>query len=131
MSTTSTTLPTLSTSNKSLSNNPFSTSLPCPPQPCGCPCKRKKRSTSVSSIATEYDASGNAICNDKYIRKIILKNLSSDMKLSKAAIYSELKAKQKNDYMVLCSHSSVSFTSDSTNYCVCGNTDHLCYVFQL
>uniref|UniRef100_A0A183HLG8 SWIM-type domain-containing protein n=1 Tax=Onchocerca flexuosa TaxID=387005 RepID=A0A183HLG8_9BILA len=57
----------------------------------------------------------------------IWSNLSSDMKLSKAAIYSELKAKQKNDYMVLCSHSSVSFTSDSTNYCVCGNTDHLCY----
>uniref|UniRef100_A0A8R1XV32 Ground-like domain-containing protein n=1 Tax=Onchocerca volvulus TaxID=6282 RepID=A0A8R1XV32_ONCVO len=103
--------------------------LLCPPQPCGCSCKRKKRSTSVSAI--EYDASGHAICNDNYIRKIILKNLGSDMKLSKTAIYSELKAKQKSDYVVLCSHSSSSFTSDSTNYCVGGNTDHLCYVFQL
>ncbi|VDK86062.1 unnamed protein product [Litomosoides sigmodontis] len=61
----------------------------------------------------------------------MFQNLSSDAKLSKAAIYSELKAKQKNDYVVLCSQSSLSFTSDSTNYCVGGNTDHLCYVFQL
>lgn len=61
----------------------------------------------------------------------MFQNLSSDAKLSKAAIYSELKAKQKNDYVVLCSQSSLSFTSDSTNYCVAGNTDHLCYVFQL
>ncbi|KAM3726862.1 Transcription elongation regulator [Dirofilaria immitis] len=106
--------------------------LPCPPQPsCNCACKRKKRSTSITKIATEYGTSGYALCNDNYIRKIILKNLSSDMKVSKAAIYSELKSEKKADYVVLCSHSSLSFTSDSTNYCVGGNTDHLCYVFQL
>uniref|UniRef100_A0A915PN71 Ground-like domain-containing protein n=1 Tax=Setaria digitata TaxID=48799 RepID=A0A915PN71_9BILA len=102
-----------------------------PPQPCGCPCKRKKRSTPLATVATEYDSNGHASCNNNHIRKIILKNLSSDPKISKASIYSELKAKEQGDYVVLCSQSSLSITSDSTNYCMGRNTDHLCYVFQI
>uniref|UniRef100_A0AAF5PGK2 Ground-like domain-containing protein n=2 Tax=Wuchereria bancrofti TaxID=6293 RepID=A0AAF5PGK2_WUCBA len=106
--------------------------LPCPlPQPSNSPCKRKKRSTPVTSVDNDYGTNVHALCTSNYIRKIILKNLSTDAKISKAAIYSELKAKQKGDYVVLCSQSSLLFTSDSTNYCVGGNTNHLCYVFEL
>ncbi|VDK40957.1 unnamed protein product [Gongylonema pulchrum] len=43
--------------------------LPCPPQPC---CKRKKRS-SMAAITAENRTSGETLCNNKQIRKIIFK----------------------------------------------------------
>ncbi|VDN05879.1 unnamed protein product, partial [Thelazia callipaeda] len=68
-------------------------------------------------------------------KKIVLlknfQNLSPDPKISKAAIYSELKAKHLDNYVVLCSQSNLSFTADSTNYCVDGSLNQTCYVFQL
>ncbi|TMS37930.1 hypothetical protein L596_004763 [Steinernema carpocapsae] len=100
---------------------------PCaPPPPCGC--GRKKRS--APTIRGETGVSSESLCNNQQIRKIILKNLSSDAAESKAAIHSEVKAKLGGNFVVICSQGPFSFVADSLNYCIDGSHNQTCYVFQ-
>uniref|UniRef100_A0A1I7YKY3 Ground-like domain-containing protein n=1 Tax=Steinernema glaseri TaxID=37863 RepID=A0A1I7YKY3_9BILA len=106
--------------------------LPRFPAPCGvpapCGCGRKKRA--APTVRGASGVSGQSLCNNQQIRKIILKNLDADAAVSKAAIHAEVKAKLGGNFVVLCSQGAFSFVADSHNYCVDGSDSQTCYVFQ-
>ncbi|KAE9555639.1 hypothetical protein FO519_001110 [Halicephalobus sp. NKZ332] len=100
----------------------------CAPPPCGC--GRKKREAPAPTVRGQSGISSDSLCNNPTIRKIILKNLSEDPAVSKAAIHSEVKARLGGEYVVVCSQGSFSFIADTHNYCIDGSNNQTCYVFQ-
>ncbi|MFH4983864.1 hypothetical protein AB6A40_010573 [Gnathostoma spinigerum] len=93
-----------------------------------CGCGRKKRSADV--IQDAVLVRNENVCSNPKLKKIIQKNLSSDPTISKTAIYSEVKKQYDADFVVMCTSGVVSFTADSSQFCMDGNEHQTCYVIR-
>uniref|UniRef100_A0A7E5A0E0 Ground-like domain-containing protein n=1 Tax=Panagrellus redivivus TaxID=6233 RepID=A0A7E5A0E0_PANRE len=105
--------------------------LPQLPSPCGCGRKKRESPAPAPTVRGQMGASTDALCNNNTLRKIILKNLTENPIISKAAIHAEAKAQLGGEFVVVCAQGAASFIADTHNYCIDGSNNQTCYVFEV
>ncbi|CAD6196342.1 unnamed protein product [Caenorhabditis auriculariae] len=104
--------------------------LPQLPSPCcpTCACGRKKREVSLNS--DEDTEIKEETCNDSRLLEIMQKNMDGDAKRVKLRLVQAAEKQLGGHYTVICSKSTFSFVTSTTNYCLHSQNHLNCYLFK-
>uniref|UniRef100_A0A7E4VC26 Ground-like domain-containing protein n=1 Tax=Panagrellus redivivus TaxID=6233 RepID=A0A7E4VC26_PANRE len=101
---------------------------PPPPAPsCGGGCGRKKRDVEAKTVPVTNKSKD--LCNNEQFKKIITENIESE-NVSKNIHEALVKNDSENRFVVFCSKGGLNFFANTDNFCVHGNDNLTCYVYE-
>ncbi|VDM44204.1 unnamed protein product [Toxocara canis] len=100
---------------------------------CAVPCTvgiRKKRSVEEIAFSSFTSNNNGAICNNNFIRNVIIKNIVNDTTESKRRIQRALAGEYAGRVNVVCAEGDISYVAFTGNFCQATKNGISCYVFQ-